>query len=133
MAASGGGRGMTALGRLAEALSVLGCFRFCPEVAVLLAPARGGGRVALGPSRWMRDQVPGPLATTVKLGRASAGLVLCTTLNAAIGRRKPLSSRFPRPSSLATASTASAMRLLTRIWPSFASAQSRAARLQTVL
>jgi hypothetical protein len=28
----------------------------------------------------------GPLATTVKLGRASAALVLCTTLNAATGR-----------------------------------------------
>ena len=30
-------------------------------------------------------QAPGPLATTVKLGRASAALVLCTTLNAATG------------------------------------------------
>ena|SRR6266496_3501121 len=78
------------------------------------------------------DQAPVSLATTVKLGRASAGLVLRTTLNAATGRRRPFSSRFPRSSSLATPSTASAIRLLIRIWPSFASAQSRAARLQTV-
>src|SRR5262245_27333017 len=78
------------------------------------------------------DQTPGPLATTVKLGRASAGLVLCTTLNAATGRRRPLSSRFPRSSNLATASTARATRLLIRICPSFASAHSLAARLHTV-
>ena len=55
---------------------------------------------------------------TVKLGRASAGLVLCATLNAATGRRRPFSSRFPRSSNRATASTARATRLLTRIWPS---------------
>src|SRR5215472_3366668 len=79
-----------------------------------------------------RCQAPGPLATTVKLGRASTGLVLCTTLNAATGRLRPFSSRFPRSSSLAIASTAPAMRLLTRICPSLASAQSRAARLHTV-
>src|SRR6516225_2503132 len=84
--------------------------------------------VALRPSR----QAPGPLATTVKLGRASAALVLCTTLNAATGLLRPFSSRFPRSSSLATALTASAIRLLTRICPSLASAQSRAARLHTV-
>src|SRR5437763_1417193 len=78
------------------------------------------------------DQAPVSLATTVKLGRASAGLVVRTALNAATGRRRPFSSRFPRSSSLATPSTASAIRLLIRIWPSFASAQSRAARLQTV-
>ena len=77
-------------------------------------------------------QPPGPLATTVKLGRALGALVLCATLNAATGLLRPLSSRFPRFSSLATASTASAMRLLTRICPSLASAQSRAARLHTV-
>ena len=78
------------------------------------------------------NQTPDPLVTTVKLGRAAAGLVLCMTLNAATGRRRSLSSRFPRSSNLATASTASAMWLLTRIWPSLASAQSRAARLHTV-
>src|SRR5215831_11893411 len=38
-------------------------------------------------------QPPGPLATTVKLGRASAALVLCTTLNAATGLLRPFSSR----------------------------------------
>jgi hypothetical protein len=78
------------------------------------------------------DQAPVSLATTVKLGRASAGLVLCATLNAATGRRRPFRSRFPRSSNLATASTASAMRLLIRICPSFASSHNRAARLQTV-
>jgi transcriptional regulator with GAF, ATPase, and Fis domain len=62
----------------------------------------------------------------------AAQAALCATLNAATGRRRPLSSRFPRSSSLAIAPTASAMRLLTRICPSLASAQSRAARLQTV-
>src|SRR5215831_18562005 len=78
------------------------------------------------------DQTHSPLATTVKLGRASAGLVLCTTLNAATGRRRPIRSRFLRSSNLATASTARATRLLTRICPSFASAHSLAARLHTV-
>ena len=78
------------------------------------------------------DQTPGPFATTVKLGRASAELVLCATLNAATGRRRPFSSRFPRSSNLATASTARATRLLIRICPSFASAHSLAARLHTV-
>src|SRR5262249_18962210 len=78
----------------------------------------------IGPVAWIadldivQDQAAGPLATTVKLGRASAALVLCTTLNAAIGLRRPFSSRFPRSSSLTAASTAPAMRLLTRIWPS---------------
>jgi hypothetical protein len=36
-------------------------------------------------SRCLRSG-PGPLATTVKLGRASGALVLCMTLNAATGR-----------------------------------------------
>ena len=46
------------------------------------------------------NQTPGPPATTVKLRRASAGAVLCATLNAATGRRRPFSSRFPRSSNL---------------------------------
>ena len=50
----------------------------------------------------------------VKLGRASGALVLCTTLNAATGLLRPLSSRFPRSSNLTTASTASAMWLRRR-------------------
>jgi hypothetical protein len=68
------------------------------------------------------------------LGQARAGapLISSVTLNAATGLLRPFSSRFPRSSSLATASTAPAMRLLTRICPSLASAQSRAARLHTV-
>ena len=75
--------------------------------------------------RVVQDQAPGPLATTVKLGRASAALVLCPMLNAAIGRRRPLSSTFPRSSRTATASTARATRLLIRICPSLASAHNR--------
>src|SRR6516162_4719545 len=92
-----------------------------------LAQLRGLRTFALS-----KAQASGPLATTIKLGRASAALVLCATLNAATGLLKPFRSRFPRSSSLTTASTAPAMRLLTRIWPSLASAQSRAARLHTV-
>src|SRR6516165_9944616 len=85
-------------------------------------------RVALRP-RVVQDQASGPLATTVKLGRALGALVLCATLNAATGLLRPLSSRFPRFSRIATASTALATRLLTRICPSFAASQRREARL----
>src|SRR6516164_8951668 len=107
-----------------------------PGADALQRPSRSAWELAqlgwLGDLALLSDQAPGPLATTVKLGRASDALVLCTTLNAATGRLRPFSSRFPRSSSLTTASTAPATRLLTRIWRSLASAQSRAARLHTV-
>src|SRR6516165_5027050 len=77
-------------------------------------------------------QGAGPLPTTVKLGRASAALLLRAILKAATGRLRPFSSRVPRSSSLATAPTAAATRPLTSICPSFASSHSRAARLHTV-
>jgi hypothetical protein len=64
---------------------------------------RGGGFEIFALSG---DQTPGPFVTTVKLGRRSTGLMLCTTSNAATGRRRPSSSRFPRLSSLVAASTA---------------------------
>ena len=54
----------------------------------------------------VEDHAPGSFTTTVKLGRASAVLMLCATLKAATGRRRPLSSRFSRSSSLAIAPTA---------------------------
>ena len=98
----------------------------CPTAAVRYRSAQLGGFETFALSR---GQPPAPLATTVKLGQASGALGLCTKLNAATGRRRPFSSRFPRSSSL---TTASAMRLLIRICPSLASAQSRAARLHTV-
>src|ERR1051325_6942699 len=102
-----------------------------PKPAFVLRRYDGG----VGGKRDLRvdpGQTPVSLGTTVKLGRASAGLVLCAMLNAATGRRRPFSSKLPRSSNLATASTASAIRLLIRICPSFASAHSLAARLQTV-
>ena len=73
----------------------------------------------------VEDHAPGSFTTTVKLGRASAVLMLCATLKAATGRRRPLSSTFPRSSRTATASTARATRLLIRICPSLASAHNR--------
>ncbi len=91
------------------------CFRFWPFCDSCRNAPEAPGRGGLETFALSGDQAPGRLATTVKLGRPSAGLVLCTTLNAATGRRSPFSSRLPRSSSLATASTASAMRLLTRI------------------
>ena len=84
----------------------------------------------LGLPAW--KQTSGLLATRADVGQASAILIPCATLNAATGRRRPFSSSLPRSSSLATASTARATRLLIRIRPSFASAQSRAARSHTV-
>jgi hypothetical protein len=79
---------------------------------------------------YLAEQSPPP--ALAGQARADAPLISSVTLNAATGLRRPFSSRFPRSSSLATASTAPAMRLLTRICPSLASAQSRAARLHTV-
>lgn len=54
--------------------------------------------------------------------QAPAGSLLTgsVTLNAATGRLRPFTSRFPRSSSLAISSTAPARRLLTRICPSLA-------------
>ena len=74
----------------------------------LKRPSRSARKLAqLGGFETSR-QTPGPLATTVKLGRASAALVLCATLNAAAGLLRPFSSRFPRSSSLTTASSSDA-------------------------
>jgi hypothetical protein len=83
-------------------------FPYMATLAIVNLPAasarigRGGGLETFALSG---DQTPGPFATTVKLGRASTGPMLCKTLNAATGRRRPFSSRFPRLSSLVTAST----------------------------
>src|SRR5215472_2649710 len=90
-----------------------------------MKPREAGGERVLG--RTVPAIGPG-----VRQSGADAPLISSVTLNAATGLLRPFSSRFPRFSSLATASTASAMRLLTRICPSLASAQSRAARLHTV-
>ena len=56
----------------------------------------------------------------------------CGTLKTATAWLSPFSDRSPISSSSALSSTAIATRRLTRIWPSLASAQSRAARLVTV-
>jgi hypothetical protein len=106
--------------------------RLCAPKETLLAGSEPGELGGFETFALSEDQPPGPLATTLKLGRASAGLVLCVTLNTVTGRRRPFSSRFPRSSNLATASTARATRLLIRICPSFASVHNRAARLHTV-
>src|SRR6516162_8076049 len=100
--------------------------------AIEKRPSRSARKLArLGGFETSR-QAPGPLATTVKLGRASGAPVLCATLNAATGLLRPFSSTFPRSSSLTIASTARATRLLIRICPSFASSHNREARLHTV-
>src|SRR5947207_11721638 len=124
--------GITAVGAERKLCWESGGFRFCPRSrhsSCADVAAELGGRETFALAG---NQTPVSLATTVKLGRASAGLVLCATLNAATGRRRPFSSRFPRSSNLATASTARATRLLIRICPSFASAHSLEARLHTV-
>jgi hypothetical protein len=73
-------------------------------------PQTGAAQVGVSGSRPM-----GPRPPLAGQAHRGAPPIRSVTLNAATGRLRPFSSKFPRSSSFAAPSTAPAMRLLTRI------------------
>jgi hypothetical protein len=86
--------------------------------------------ICRGPNNTTGNPANGNTFNILGFGTTLTSVVLGTASKPR--RRHPRARRLPRSSSLVTALTASAMRLLTRICPSLASAQSLAARLHTV-
>jgi hypothetical protein len=121
--------------------------RLLPSLrAIFSAAARITCAIFHSPVRYLTeirtDQAPhdsGPAQARIthldeagKFSRLAQPLLRPTTWLTSVGRLRPLKAISPMRRSSAKGSTASATREVTRISPSFASEQSRAARLVTV-